>query len=120
MSYTTFSFSNLHVDRTDLDANDSFRVSAWVTNTGSVAGREVVQLYVGEPDAPPALQRPSKRLEGFQLVSLNPGQSKTVSFTIKVPELAFFDQNAGKWSVDDGRYDRERHRAATAHCVDER
>ena len=104
LSYTKFSFSHLHIDRTHLDANDTFHVVADVTNTGQVAGREVAQLYVSEPDAPASLQRPSKRLEGFQLVSLNPGHTKTVTFTIKVPRLAFFDQSAGKWSVDPGRY----------------
>jgi beta-glucosidase len=104
LSYTTFSFSNLHIDRTRLNANDTLHVSADVTNSGDVAGQEVAQLYVGEPDAPASLQRPIKRLEGFQLVSLNPGQTTRVTFTIKVPELAFFDQNASRWSVDDGRY----------------
>jgi len=131
LSYTTFGFSNLQIDKkaqglhsaqwkrvrkkclefdgyrchkTSLDANDTFRVSADVTNTGSVAGKEVVQLYVNQPDAPAALQRPIKRLEGFQLVALDPNQTKTVTFTIKVPKLAYFDQTAGKWSVDDGRY----------------
>jgi beta-glucosidase len=104
LSYTTFSFSNLHIDRTHLNANDTFNVTADVTNTGQSAGRDVAQLYVGQPDAPASLQRPIRRLEGFHLVSLNPGQTKTASFKIKVPNLAFFDQNAGKWSVDDGRY----------------
>jgi beta-glucosidase len=104
LSYTTFSFSNLHLSRTPLNANDTLHVSAEVTNSGDVAGREVAQLYVGEPDAPASLQRPIKRLEGFQLVSLNPGQTARVTFAIKVPELAFFDQNANRWSVDDGRY----------------
>jgi beta-glucosidase len=104
MSYTTFSFSNLHIDKTHLDANDTLHVSADVTNTGQVAGREVAQLYVSEPDAPAALQRPIKRLEGFQLISLNPGETNTVTFTINVPNLAFFDQHTGKWSVDNGRY----------------
>jgi beta-glucosidase len=104
LSYTTFSFSNLHIDRTRLNANDTFQVSADVTNSGDVAGREVAQLYVGEPDAPASLQRPIKRLEGFQPVSLNPGQTTRVTFTIRAPELAFFDQNASRWSVDDGRY----------------
>ena len=104
LSYTTFKFSNLQIDRTHLDANDTINVTANVTNTGDVAGREVAQLYVGEPDAPASLQRPIKRLEGFQTVSLDPGQTRRVTFTIDVPQLAFFDQNASKWTVDDGRY----------------
>jgi beta-glucosidase len=104
LSYTTFSFSRLHIDRTRLNANDTFHVTADVTNSGDTAGTEVAQLYVGEPDAPAALQRPIKRLEGFQRVSLDPGQTKQVTFTLKVPALAFFNQNANRWSVDDGRY----------------
>ena len=104
LSYTNFSFSNLQIDKTDLDANDMVHVSADVTNTGDAAGKEVAQLYVSEPDAPASLQRPIKRLEGFRTVSLAPHETLPVTFTIKVPQLAFFDQNAGKWSVDDGTY----------------
>lgn len=103
LSSTTFSFSNLHIDGAQLNATDTFHVSADVTNSGDLAGREVAQVYLGRPDAPPSLQRPIKRLEGFRLVSLNPGETKRVTFTISVPELAFFDQNASRWSVDDGR-----------------
>ena len=75
-----------------------------MTNTSSTAGNEVVELYANTPDAPAALERPIKRLEGFQKVLLNAGETKTVSFDLKVPDLAFFDQAAGKWSVDNGRY----------------
>ena len=104
LSYTTFKFSRLNIDRTHLGANDTFDVTADVTNTGDVPGSEVAQLYVGEPDAPASLQRPIKRLEGFRTVSLGPGQTKRVTFTVDVPQLAFFDQNASRWTVDDGRY----------------
>jgi beta-glucosidase len=104
LSYTNFSFSHLQLDRTQLNANDTLHVSADVTNTGDTPGTEVAQLYVGQPDAPASLQRPIKRLEGFERVSLDAGQTRPVTFTVKVPELAFFDQNAGRWSVDDGRY----------------
>ena len=104
LSYTTFKDSNLEVSRSHLDANDGFRASVDVTNTGSVAGQQLVQLYVTEPDAPASLQRPVKRLEGFQQVSLDPGQTKTVTFTLSVPKLAFFDQGLNRYTVDDGRY----------------
>ncbi len=104
LSYATFKTSNLRVDRTHLDANDSFRASVDVTNTGSVAGEDLVQLYVSTPDAPAALQRPIKRLEGFQQVELNPGQRKTVSLTVAVPNLAFYNESANRYEVDDGRY----------------
>ena len=104
LSYTTFKTSNLRVDRTHLDANDSFRASVDVTNTGSVAGEDLVQLYVSTPDAPAALQRPIMRLEGFQQVELNPGQRKTVTLTVAVPNLAFYNESANRYEVDDGRY----------------
>ena len=104
MSYTTFSYSHIHIDRAHLNANDTFNATANVTNTGKVAGKAVAQLYVSQPNAPASLQRPIERLEGFQLVSLNPGQTRTVSFQVKVPQLAFFDQTANRWAVDDGVY----------------
>jgi beta-glucosidase len=104
LSYTTFQDSNLHVDRSHLDANDSFHVSVDVTNTGDAAGEDLVQLYVSTPDAPAALQRPIKRLEGFQQVELAPGQTKTVTLTIKVPNLAFFNEAQNRYEVDDGVY----------------
>jgi beta-glucosidase len=104
LSYTTFKTSNLSVDRTRLDANDSFHVSVDVTNTGSVAGEDLVQLYVSTPDAPASLQRPIKRLEGFQQVELAPGQTTTVTLTVSVPNLAFFNESANRYEVDDGRY----------------
>jgi beta-glucosidase len=64
----------------------------------------VAQLYVNTPDAPAALQRPIKRLEGFQLVTLQPGETKTVSFRLPVANLAFFNQDDNRWEVDKGDY----------------
>ncbi len=104
LSYSSFSFSNLQIDNHALDANDTVHVSADVTNTSTVAGTDVVELYVNTPDADPSLQRPIKRLEGFQQVSLDPGETKTITFALKVPSLAFYDDTAGKWTVDNGRY----------------
>jgi beta-glucosidase len=104
LSYGTYRFSRLGVDRRSVDADGTLRVSANVTNTGRTAGDEVVQLYVTTPDAPAALERPIKRLRGFQKVSLAPGQTKRVRFTVEVPDLAFFDQDRGRWVVDAGTY----------------
>lgn len=104
LSYTTFKTSNLRVDRSQLGANDTLHARVDVTNTGSVAGEDLVQLYVSTPDAPAALQRPIKRLEGFQQVELDPGQTKTVTLTVSVPNLAFFNETANRYEVDDGRY----------------
>lgn len=104
LSYDHFRYTNLKVDRTRLDANDTLRVSADVTNTGSTAGDDVAQLYVTTPDAPAALQRPLKRLEGFQKISLKAHQTKHVDFTVKVPDLAFFNESSNTYQVDNGRY----------------
>jgi beta-glucosidase len=104
LSYTSFAYSNLQIDDFAPDANDTIHVSADVTNTGTIAGNEVVQLYVSTPDSPAALERPRKRLEGFQKVSLGPNQTATVTFTLPVSQLAFFDQTLGKWMVDNTRY----------------
>jgi beta-glucosidase len=104
LSYTTFKTSNLRIDRTHLDANDTLHVSVDVTDNGSAAGRDLVQLYVTTPDAPASLERPLKRLEGFQQVELDPGQTKTVTLTVPVPKLAFFDQSSNRYKIDDGRY----------------
>jgi beta-glucosidase len=104
LSYTDFRYSDLSADRSHVDANDAVTVSADVTNTGRVPGATVAQLYATTPDAPAALQRPVKRLEGFQKVFLNPGQTRRITFTVKIPNLAFFDETANRYQVDDGLY----------------
>jgi beta-glucosidase len=104
LSYDNFQFSHMHVDKTRLGANDTLHVSAYVTNTGDVPGAEVAQLYVTTPRAPAALQRPAKRLEGFAKVSLQPHQTAPVTFTVKVPDLAFYDQNLNRFTVNNGTY----------------
>jgi beta-glucosidase len=104
LSYTNFHYTNLKVDRSHLDANDTLRVSADVTNNGQVAGDDVAQIYVTTPNAPAALQRPIKRLAAFQKVSLKAHQTKHVDFTVQVPDLAFFDDATNTFGVDDGLY----------------
>ncbi len=105
LSYTSFAYSNLALSSTSLDANDTVNVSVDVTNTGAVAGDDVVELYVATPDAPAALERPIKRLEGFTKVNLAPGETNTVTLPVAVPDLAFYDEAAAKWVVDAGTYD---------------
>ena len=69
-----------------------------------MAGSEVPQLYVTTPFEPASAQRPVKRLEGFEKVTLKPGQTKTVTFTVPASKLAFFDEASNKYVVDPGRY----------------
>ena len=104
LSYTDFRYSDVKVSDAAVDANGREKVSLTVTNDGPVAGVDTPQLYVSTPDAPASANRPLQRLEGFRQVSLKPGQSKTVTLTVKVPDLAFYDASAGRWTVDTGRY----------------
>lgn len=104
LSYTTFGYSNLQIDKKTLAPDDTFNVSVDVKNTGTLSGSEVVQLYINTPDAAASLERPIKRLKGFQKIQLNPGQTKTVTIPVNVSDLAFFDEAQGKYVVDNGRY----------------
>jgi beta-glucosidase len=104
LSYARFAYSDMDVNRSTVDANGTVTVTANVTNTSRVAGDDVVQLYATTPDAPASAQRPMKRLETFQKVSLAPHQTRRVTFTLNVANLAFFDENANAYEVDNGRY----------------
>jgi beta-glucosidase len=74
-----------------------------VKNTGTVAGKEVVQLYVCDPES--SLARPPKELKGFAKVSLAPGESKTVRFTLDSRAFAFYDPYQSRWVVEPGRFE---------------
>ena len=76
-------------------------VSATVTNTGPVAGSDVAQLYLGDPAA---AGEPPRQLKGFQKVTLRPGQSTTVRFTLTGHDLSYWDDKADGWVVPDGQF----------------
>jgi beta-glucosidase len=102
LSYTTFSISNLRLDDTQVDRDGQVTARVTVTNTGKVAGDEVVQLYLHDPVA--SLSQPVRRLRGFERVTLKPGASRTVSFTLDRDDFGFYDNN-GKFLVEPGRID---------------
>jgi beta-glucosidase len=103
LSYTTFRVSNLRLSATRVDARrGSVRASVDVTNTGSRAGDEVAQLYLNDPVA--SISQPVRRLRGFQRVSLQPGQTKTVSWTLDRDDFGYYD-NRGRLVVENGRID---------------
>jgi beta-glucosidase len=104
LSYTTFRFSKLHVSKHSPTADDTIHVSVDVTNTGSRDGNEIVQMYVNTPNAAPSLERPIKRLEGFQKVFLAAGQTKRVTLPIKIADLAFYNEADNRFEVDQGAY----------------
>ena len=102
LSYTTFDIANVQADRTSLATTGRLRVSADVTNTGGRAGAEVVQLYIGDEQS--SLPRPVKELKGFQKVSLNPGQTRTVTFEITPGMLQYYDDAKGAWVAEPGAF----------------
>jgi beta-glucosidase len=101
LSYTTFEYDNLTLDRTSISASDSLQVSVDVTNTGDIAGEEVVQLYIR--DLVGSVTRPVKELRGFDKVNLQPGETKRVNFTITPDDLAMYDVDMN-WVVEPGDF----------------
>ena len=100
LSYTTFAFSNLQAP-SSVSSRGSVQVKANITNSGSVSGTDVVQLYLHEDDT--TILQPVKKLEGFQRVTLAAGQTKTVTFTLDRQNLGFYDNN-GKFVVEPGPF----------------
>ena len=101
LSYTTFDYSNLRVDKTTFNANDIITVSVDVTNTGSVSGKEPVLLYSSDLIA--SMVPDNKRLRQFTKVSLEPGEKKTVTFQLPTKDLAFVGAD-GRWTLEEGDF----------------
>ncbi len=101
LSYTSFEYSNLTFSQESLTASDSIVVSVDVTNTGDRAGKEVVQLYISDHFASttPAV----KRLRGFEKVSLNPKEKKTVTFVVTTEDLQFYGKESA-WVSEPGKF----------------
>jgi beta-glucosidase len=102
-SYTTFAYSNPTVSATAFKDTDGLTVTVDVTNTGSVAGKEVVQVYVHDHKS--TLVRPYKELKGFTKVELQPGQTKTVTIPLDFRAFAFYHPGYGQWITEDGEFD---------------
>lgn len=106
LSYSRFTYSHLRTSKS-ADANGTITVTADVTNSGSTTAAAVPQIYVSTPFEPAAAQRPIKRLEAFQKITLKPHQTRRITFSVPVSKLAFFDETANKYVVDQGTYDIE-------------
>jgi beta-glucosidase len=98
LSYTTFRYSNIRTSADHLDKSGTITVSVDVTNTGPRAGDAVAQLYVKHLKS--AVERPREELEGFERVSLAPGETKTVEIPLKASQLAYWDETAGGFKVE--------------------
>jgi len=104
LSYTAFEYGNFMISKEEITPNDMITITVDVKNTGPVQGDEVVQVYVRTPDSPASLQRPVKRLKGFQRVTIPAGQTKTVTIPVKCSDLWFWDGKNEKLTYDHGRY----------------
>lgn len=105
LSYTTFGYSGIELSSASLAADGSVTVRANVTNTGKRAGDEVAELYIH--DLKPAIDRPVRELKGFARVALQPGETKTVEFTVRPRDLAYFDTPGHQWKANAGDYEIE-------------
>jgi beta-glucosidase len=101
LSYTTFSFSNLHAPAMAASGS-TVSVSFDVTNTGRVAGAEVAQLYVSDPSA--RATRPERELKGFAKVRLAPGETRHVTVNLDARAFSYWDSTAHKWTIDPGKF----------------
>nr|WP_319399864.1 beta-glucosidase BglX [uncultured Carboxylicivirga sp.] len=101
LSYTSFKYSNLHLDKKEISASGDVKVMVTVTNTGSVKGKEVAQLYIRDEVATYA--RPVKELKGFEKIELEPGESKELTFTLGKDQLGYFHPN-GAYVIEKGSF----------------
>ena len=102
LSYTTFACSDLKISNENPTDKDTITVSVDVTNTGNMAGKEVVQLYV--KDCTSSAIRPEKELKGFKKVFLNPGETKTVTMELDKRSFAWYNTELHDWFAASGEY----------------
>lgn len=102
LSYTTFEYSKLNVDRKEAADLDIIKVELTVKNTGKQFGKEIVQLYVCDVDS--SVSRPEKELKGFEKVALQPGEEKIVTFHLNKRSFAYYDTDLEDWHVETGEF----------------
>lgn len=103
LSYTTFGYSDINTNTTSAKDSDDITISVKVKNTGKIAGKEVVQLYVHEQET--EIARPENELKHFEKVSLLPGEEKTVNFKLTSRDFAYYNAKSHDWVVKSGKFD---------------
>ncbi|WP_442590513.1 glycoside hydrolase family 3 C-terminal domain-containing protein [Pedobacter sp. AW31-3R] len=103
LSYTTFQYGKVTADKSSMSASDKITFSVKVKNTGKKLGAEVAQLYIS--DLKSSVPRPVKELKGFEKTVLNPGEEKTLTFTIDKAALSFFDADKHEWVAEAGDFE---------------
>lgn len=102
LSYTSFAYGGLTLDKSRMQDGEKLKVSLQVTNTGSRTGQEIVQLYVRDVES--RVARPVKELKGFAKVELAPGQSRTVTFELDKRAFAYYNAELNDWHVETGEF----------------
>jgi len=102
LSYTTFKYGKPTISAASMSKDGSLTVSVPVTNTGKVEGKEIVQLYIGDPVS--SVERPAKELKNFEKVALKAGETKTVSFTITPEDLQYWSETEHRFVVEPGKF----------------
>lgn len=103
LSYTTFDYTTILVDKKELTDEETIDVHVTVKNSGDVAGKEVIQLYVRDVES--NVIRPAKELKGFEKVSLEPGEETTVTFTLDKRAFAYYNVELKDWHVETGEFE---------------
>lgn len=103
LSYTSFEYTGMTVDKKELKDNETVQVTVKVKNTGSLAGKEIVQLYVKDVES--SVIRPIKELKGFEKIMLQPGEERTVSFILDKRAFAYYNTEIKDWHVESGDFE---------------
>jgi len=98
MSYSTFSYNNLQIDKQNIKKDESTKISIDITNLSNINGEEIVQMYVGFKNS--SVDRPLKELKGFKKVNLGPKETKTVTFELKATDLRYYDITTKEWKIE--------------------
>lgn len=102
LSYTTFDYSNIKLDKKSIKDTETLTISADITNTGAVTGKEIVQLYVSDEES--TVIRPIKELKGFEKIELAPGETKTVTFRLNARAFAYYNTQIQDFHVESGNF----------------
>ncbi|MFX0188618.1 MAG: beta-glucosidase [Candidatus Hodarchaeota archaeon] len=102
LSYTTFIYENLKINKYKVSGNERFKVSVDITNSGSRTGAEVIQLYIQDIEC--SVERPIKELKRFKKIILEPGAKKTIILELAKKDLSFFDENSRDWKAEPGMF----------------
>jgi beta-glucosidase len=103
LSYTTFEYTDISVDKKEITDKETIEVKVKVKNTGKVKGKEIVQLYIRDVES--KVNRPEKELKGFEKIELAPGEEKTVTFKLDKRSFAYYNTEIRDWYVESGEFE---------------